>query len=76
MLMNRAAEYIKHLEDDNAKKIVYCKDCIYCEFEQRTYQYHGADKYICKHRDGLPYVPELSPMDYCSRGKARTEVSE
>lgn len=76
MLMNKAVEYIKHLEDDNAKKMVYCKDCIYCEFEQRTYKYLGADKYICKHRDGLPYMLELSPMDYCSRGKARTEVSE
>lgn len=76
MLMARAAEYIKRLESDNLEKIVYCKDCIYCEMEMRTYMYHGTDKYICKHRDGLPALAELNPMDYCSRGKAKEWVSD
>lgn len=73
MLMNRAVEYIKRLESDNSKKMVYCKDCMYCEFEQRDYMYHGSDRYICIHRNGLPHSPELNPMDYCSRGKRKED---
>jgi hypothetical protein len=76
MLMNKAVEYIKRLESDNSKKIVYCKDCRYCEFEQREYKYHGSDRYTCKHRDGLPILPELNPMDYCSRGKRKEDANE
>ncbi len=75
MLTGRAAEYIKRLEHDNAEKVVYCKDCIYCEVEVRTYKYHGKDQYTCKHRDGLSVI-ELNPMDYCSRGKARRVADE
>lgn len=71
MLMARAAEYIKRLESDNQEKIVYCKDCIYCVMEERTYMYHGNDTYRCTNREGLPIIPALSPMDYCSRGKAK-----
>ena len=73
MLMNRAAEYIKRLESDNSEKMVYCKDCIYCDMEERTYKYHGTDRYTCKHRDGLSVLIGLDPMDYCSRGVARLE---
>lgn len=70
-LSTKAAKYIKRLESDNAKKVVYCKDCIYCVMEERTYMYHGNDTYRCTNRDGLPITPALSPMDYCSRGKAK-----
>lgn len=76
MLTNRAVKYIKALERDNSEKMVYCKDCIYCGFEERTYKYHGEDKYICKNRDGLPTVPYIKPMDYCSRGKAKEDAHE
>ena len=75
MLKNKAAEYIKRLECDNAKKMVYCKDCIYCNFEERTYKYVSEDKYTCRHRDGL-YTSALSPMDYCSKGVARKADTE
>ena len=71
MLMNRAVQYIKRLEDDNAKGKVYCKDCAYCEFEQRTYKYLGEDKYTCKHRDGLSRLGGVDPFDYCSLGVVR-----
>lgn len=71
MLMGRAVEYIQQLEHDNAEKVVYCKDCLYCVPEERKYMYYGKDKYRCTNRDGLPIVPDIDPMDYCSRGKAK-----
>ena len=70
MLKNAAAEYIKYLEADNAKKMVYCKDCIYCESEERVYKYLGSDKYMCRHRDGIG-AAYVCPMDYCSKGQLR-----
>lgn len=74
MLMDKAAKYIRRLKADNAKKMVYCKDCIFCEYKPRPYMYHGEDKYICKNREGLSDIYGLQPMDHCSRGKAKPEV--
>ena len=75
MLMARAAKYIKRLESGNSEKIVYCKDCMYCEMEMRPYMYHGTDRYTCKNRYGLPPFPDLSPLDFCSRGMAKEGLS-
>lgn len=69
-LFGSAAEYIESLEQDNAKKMVYCKDCIYSKVTKAKYNFEN-DKYECTNRDGLPIVPYISPMDYCSRGKAK-----
>lgn len=75
MLMDCAADYIGVLEEDNAKKIVYCKDCIYCAKKEPTYRFE-SEAYECKNRDGLPVLPNIKPTDYCSRGVRKTEVKD
>ena len=65
-------EYIEALEQDNAKKMVYCKDCIYCKKIEAVYRFE-SNKYECTNRDGLPIIPRIDPMDYCSRGEAKNE---
>lgn len=72
-LNHNAAEYIEALETDNAKQMVYCKDCIYCEKADAIYRF-SDDEYQCKNRDGLPVVPKIKPMDYCSRGKTKESM--
>lgn len=74
-LMDCAAEYIGVLEEDNAKKIVCCKDCIYCKKKEPTYRVE-SEVYECKNRDGLPVLPNINPMDYCSRGVRRAGVTD
>jgi len=72
LLNDCAANYIEALEADNANEITYCKDCIYCEKKMPTYNWQNVE-YLCKNRDGLPIVPSISPMDYCSRAMRKTE---
>lgn len=61
--------YIKKLEEDNSKKIIYCKDCIYCKVRSSNWKY-DSPVYECKNRDGLHLIPGVQPMDYCSQGQA------
>ena len=67
-----AANYIEMLEIDNATEKIYCKDCVYCKKTTATHRYE-RDRYECKHKDGLPSLPDISPMDYCSRGRKKDE---
>ena len=75
MRVNNAIEYIKIIEEDNAKQKVYCKDCIYCEIRipnagRRSYEYR------CVHKDGLSSL-YVDAMDYCSKGMVKNmEVQE
>lgn len=61
--------YVKTLERDNAKKIVYCKDCMFCEKEEARFALDN-DRYECKHKDGLRKIYVL-PVDHCSVGVPR-----
>ena len=66
-----AAEYIETLEADNRKKMVYCKDCIFCEKKGANYRWQD-EEYTCKHSDGLRRLGHgVNPMDYCSVGVAK-----
>ena len=67
MRANNALEYIKIIEDDNAKEKVYCKDCIYCQKIEPNACYRDIE-YRCIHKGGLSSL-YVKPMDYCSLGK-------
>ena len=72
MRVNNALEYIKIIEDDNAKEKVYCKDCIYCQ-KRESDSCWGADKYRCMHKEGLSSL-HVQPLDYCSIGRAKMDA--
>ena len=74
-LLPAAAKYVELLEHDNAKKMVYCKNCIYCKVTPAKYSFE-SDKYECTNREGLPIIPAISAMDFCSRGKAKMLLPE
>ena len=74
-LLPAAVKYVELLEHDNAKKMVYCKDCIYCKVTPAKYSFE-SDKYECTNREGLPIFPAISAMDFCSRGKAKMPLPE
>ena len=74
-LLPAAVKYVELLEHDNAKKMVYCKNCIYCKVTPAKYSFE-SDKYECTNREGLPIIPANSSMDFCSRGKAKMPLPE
>ena len=70
-LRDAASNYIEILEADNRKKMVYCKDCIFCEKKDANYRWQD-EEYTCKHSDGLRRLGHgVNPMDYCSVGVAK-----
>lgn len=72
MRVNNALEYIKIIEDDNAKEKVYCKDCIYCRKIEPDSCW-GEEKYRCMHKEGLSSL-YVRPMDYCSIGRTKESM--
>ena len=74
-LLPEAVKYVEKLEHDNAKKMVYCKDCIYCKVRPARYAFE-SDEYECMNKEGLSFITAISSMDFCSRGKAKMPLPE
>lgn len=73
MRVNNAIEYIKIIEEDNAKQKVYCKDCIYCQKKDADHSWQ-REEYRCLHKEGLSSL-YVQPMNYCSSGVTKNEIT-